>query len=291
VLRSLTALLKRLLPARQRVRLRLAVLGLRAIPLRGSAVECPVCGGRFRRFLAFGEGPGRRRGAECPACHALERNRLMILYLTRQEPLTRARLKPDLVATSIPSSTVNRSSSPALVATSGAPRVLHLAPEPGLQKRLSRALGPAYRSADLEWPLADDRVDVQALPYPDVAFDLILCSHVLAHVEDDRRALAQLRRVLDPNGALLLQAQIFDELPETREAPAGASPPERARLLGHATRYRQYGRDFTDRLREAGFDAQVLDIAATFSSEDRRRFGLGGEHPQHPGLIYRCTRR
>ena len=85
---------------------------------------------------------------------------------------------------------------------SGAPqvRVLHFAPEPALQRRLRRESGLVYRSADLSWPLADDHVDLQQLPYRDESHDVILCSHVLAHVEDDGRALAELHRVLRPAG-------------------------------------------------------------------------------------------
>jgi hypothetical protein len=43
----------------------------------GNRVACPLCGGTFRKFLPFKGRPGAR----CPRCGALERYRLLWLYL------------------------------------------------------------------------------------------------------------------------------------------------------------------------------------------------------------------
>jgi SAM-dependent methyltransferase len=45
--------------------------------------------------------------------------------------------------------------------------------------------------------------DVQALPLPDGVCDLVLAMHMLYHVPDQARAVAELRRVLRPGGTLL----------------------------------------------------------------------------------------
>jgi len=42
------------------------------------------------------------------------------------------------------------------------------------------------------------------LPYPDEYFDFIICSEILEHVPDDKKALRELRRVLKYNGKLLV---------------------------------------------------------------------------------------
>jgi SAM-dependent methyltransferase len=44
--------------------------------------------------------------------------------------------------------------------------------------------------------------DALDLPFPDAAFDRIICSEVLEHIWDDRRAIAELARVLRPGGRL-----------------------------------------------------------------------------------------
>jgi SAM-dependent methyltransferase len=45
--------------------------------------------------------------------------------------------------------------------------------------------------------------DVEALPFDDSSFDLVLANYMLYHVPDLQRAIAQLRRVLRPGGTLL----------------------------------------------------------------------------------------
>jgi len=44
----------------------------------------------------------------------------------------------------------------------------------------------------------------EALPYPDGSFDVILSHEVIEHVDDDRRAVAEMVRVLRPGGRILL---------------------------------------------------------------------------------------
>ena len=109
--------------------------------------------------------------------------------------------------------------------------------------------------------------DVQRLTYADGSFDVATSTEVLEHVPDDRRAFAELHRVLRPHGVLVFTVPLM-------EAPATL---ERARLEHgtvvhlcepeyHGDRlrgrravlaFRTYGLDILDRLRGAGFDAWV----------------------------------
>jgi len=109
--------------------------------------------------------------------------------------------------------------------------------------------------------------DMQHLTYADASFDLITHTEVLEHVPDDRAALAELHRVLRPNGVMLFTVPLF-----------GATTAERARLLDgrieHMAEpvyhtdpirgegvlaFRDYGFDIADRLVSAGFHS--VDIA------------------------------
>jgi SAM-dependent methyltransferase len=69
--------------------------------------------------------------------------------------------------------------------------------------------------------------DVQALPFPDAAFDIAVANHMLYHVPDPRRAAAELARVLRPDGVLLAATngpQHLDAIAELARRALGWSP-------------------------------------------------------------------
>lgn len=44
----------------------------------------------------------------------------------------------------------------------------------------------------------------EELPYPDQTFDVVYCSHVLEHVEDESKSLQEMKRVLKDDGTLII---------------------------------------------------------------------------------------
>jgi SAM-dependent methyltransferase len=54
--------------------------------------------------------------------------------------------------------------------------------------------------------------DICALPLEDGTFDLVLATDVIEHVDDDGKALEEIRRVLRPGGRLLLTVPAFPSL-------------------------------------------------------------------------------
>jgi ubiquinone/menaquinone biosynthesis C-methylase UbiE len=46
--------------------------------------------------------------------------------------------------------------------------------------------------------------DAQQLPFPEASFDTVVCTLSLCNIPDDRRAIAEMKRVLRPGGRLLL---------------------------------------------------------------------------------------
>ena len=50
-----------------------------------------------------------------------------------------------------------------------------------------------HLSADLDSPLAMRHYDLTALPEPDASLDVVVCSHVLEHIPDDRQAMREIR--------------------------------------------------------------------------------------------------
>lgn len=52
------------------------------------------------------------------------------------------------------------------------------------------------------WQVAGRQADAAALPFADHSFDVVLAMHMLYHVPDQARAIAEMRRVLKPGGTL-----------------------------------------------------------------------------------------
>jgi len=66
-------------------------------------------------------------------------------------------------------------------------------------------LARARATADLLGRDVDLREgDAQQLPFPDAAFDTVVCTYALCSVPDEIQAIAEMRRVLVPGGRLIL---------------------------------------------------------------------------------------
>jgi len=197
--------------------------GLR--PLHGR--ECPLCGWHGFKFLPIGVGHWRRDDGMCPFCMSRERHRLAYVVM-----------KPVLAA--------------------GGWKTLHVAPEQSIQKWL-RSVSADYLSIDLERPDVMRRMDLTDLQLPDASRTLVWCSHVLEHVPADAKALREIHRVLAPGGLALLQVPIEGE--KTYEDPKITTPEARLKAFHQEDHVRQYGIDFIDRVRAAGFEVEVRRTA------------------------------
>jgi hypothetical protein len=215
---------------------------LSAFLLRGEGRECPCCGGHFKRM-------SRRRlsgwGGICPRCRSHPRHRAIALLLARGDLPGR--------------------------------RLLHFAPEPLFDPVFKRLPGLERVTADLYAP-ADLRLDITKMDLPDGSFDLILCSHVLEHVPDDRAAMAELRRVLADGGLALVLTPYRDDR-HTYEDPSITSPLDRMVAFGQQDHVRIYGTDLADRLREAGLEVEDRTPVELFDESVVNRCELdAGEH-------------
>lgn len=127
-----------------------------------------------------------------------------------------------------------------------------------------------------------DKVDLLDMPYPDRSFDVLICSHVLEHVADDRRALREIRRVLVPGGRAILMSPIDQDLSVTLEDPSVTTLSDRLRIFGQEDHVRRYGCDFAERVEAEGFDVEVISYVDRFTSEEIARNGLRRESTLFP---------
>lgn len=213
-------------------RIKIAALSL------GSKHLCPLCGWTGSAFLTkpYPHKPAPCR--VCPDCRSFERHRF--------------------------SQTVLKDMLPEYGDT-----VLHIAPEPMVADWLQGFAGN-YLSIDLSSPLAMRHMDITALDLPDARFSLIYCSHVLEHIPDDAKAMAELRRVLRPDGLAVIMVPIRPGA--TYEDPAIVSPEQRLLHFQQEDHVRIYGLDLVDRLAAAGFATEVLRVS-DYPADDAQRMG------------------
>jgi SAM-dependent methyltransferase len=158
---------------------------------------------------------------------------------------------------------------------------LHIAPEVCLMRKLRKHYDGhpgLYLTADLESPLADMHFDVQHIPLEDDFTDVVICNHILEHVEDDRQALRELHRILKPGGWGIVLSPMDSSRKETFEDDTITDPAERTRVFGQYDHRRIYGRDYADRLRSAGFEVADIDFAASLTEAERRLYALPDDH-------------
>lgn len=233
---------------------------------------CPFCNQEFEHFNPFGHtaavlreveiiGGGGRPGALCPGCGSLDRERLIYLYLRDETDLLVVRRLP----------------------WARSPWILHIAPAPRLAQTIMAACGwTRYVDAALEPGKAMVQMDLTNIQFPDDWFDVILCVHVLEHIEDDAKAMAELYRVLKPGGWALLQVPVSRILTETMEDAAMRTPEQRYAAYGQRDHVRIYAeQDYTQRLEAAGFEVETYSVSAAtaerYSLDARERLYIGHE--------------
>ena len=113
------------------------------------------------------------------------------------------------------------------------------------------------------------RMDMTRLGFLDNTFDLIICSHVLEHVKDDRQAIKEMFRVLKSGGLCFILMPLDDERASTieYERPNPLDP-------GHL---RAYGLDTINRTKSVGFKVEMVDLISNLNKDDVNHYRLGTE--------------
>jgi SAM-dependent methyltransferase len=207
--------------------------------------RCPVCG--WRRFY---DRPGRPR-ADCAGCRTLERGRAVWLCLERLG-LLRSGLA-----------------------------VLHVAPEPGIARRLHALCGERYHPADVD-PSQYRHLGLPVRPLDlcrdlgrvaDGAYDLVLHNHVLEHIPCAiEPVLMELDRIVRPGGWHLFTVPIGGERTVEDLAP-DLTPAERMTRFHQADHMRLFGaRDFVELLQRLwGLDGVAVGVADLCTPAELRR--------------------
>lgn len=247
---------KYLIPEKQRIVFRLFVSKLILPFYFGATYYCNCCNKSSRKFKS--KGNIKRKNAECPYCHSLERVRLLDYFLERE---------------------LNIFNSKGL-------KILHFAPEKCLFDKFNK-LDAYYFDGDINANYARNIVDITDIKFEDNYFDLIICSHVLGHVPDEQKAIFEMQRVLKTNGIALVLTLINAQNNLTFEDTKIETPAAKLMMYGEPDLCRLHGQDFAERLSSCGFKVTTIDYRANFSIEDRIRFALGNGERE---IIFKCEK-
>ena len=149
-----------------------------------------------------------------------------------------------------------------------------MAPEQCFLKRFKKLQHIDLVTADLYSPIVDVKADICDLPFEDNSFDVIFCNHVLEHIEDDKKAMQELFRVLKKGGMAILQIPQDYSRATTYEDFNITSPEERAKHFGQYDHVRVYGSDYFDRLRAVGFKVDEVNYSNKLSEKELDRYRL-----------------
>ena len=228
--------------------------------------KCCLCNTRFYEYLPTGTdakvwedlhgiGAGKRK-AICPHCGCSDRERLVYLYIKD---------------TYLPKHSEKRI------------KCLHIAPENQLSFFLRSQHNIDYTAGDkrcdgYDYPEYVQPIDIMDLSSKsDNAYDLIICNHVLEHVQNDIVAMQGLNRILKQDGIAILQVPYALKLKKTIEDSSINNPETRFKLFGQSDHVRLYGTDYSSRLKRAGFRVEIIDIASRYS----HKYGLNPDEKIH----------
>ncbi len=187
----------------------------------GNKYHCIVCEGSFKRFITLQNGE-----LLCARCGSLPRDRRLYDLLKKENMLQG--------------------------------RVLDFSPSRALFRKFKKMPGIEYFSSDFgnEF-ISDHQFDITAIQIRDNFFDLIICYHILEHITDDQKAIAELFRVLKPGGIMLLQTPYREgEIFEDASITTGK---ERLKNFGQEDHVRIYSVEgISERLNQAGFAVKIL---------------------------------
>jgi hypothetical protein len=179
---------------------------------------CNVCRWSGPAFLGVIDG----ESADCPRCGSIARDRFLFWCFVNRTPQPAGR------------------------------RVLETSPRLGDPYRSLMRRWFDYRCSDFDQRShrADLEIDLQDIALPSESVDVLLAAHVLEHVPDTARALAEMHRILAPGGRLYLQVPLVY---------GATAPPVVPEFHADDTPvFFNFGWDLTDAVRAAGFDVTML---------------------------------
>ncbi|MFD2908000.1 class I SAM-dependent methyltransferase [Flavobacterium ardleyense] len=200
---------------------------------KGNNHECSICKKKVKQFLK------NHNHLICPNCGSIQRNR-RLWQLLDQEFI------------------INNTT------------ILDFSPSRVLFRKLKNNKKINYISTDFENEfIADYSFDITNIDLKSKSIHLIICYHILEHIENDKKAMQELFRILKNGGKALIQTPFKDG--EIYEDYSITDPEERKIHFGQEDHVRFYSIDgLKNRLENEGFNVEIRKF-------DKEEYYLGLE--------------
>lgn len=229
--------IKHLIPKRVLYRNELAFRILYYQFYLGSKYQCNICNKHLRKFITIGNGDRL-----CPYCGSIARNRRL------WELLKSEFLKDNS-------------------------KILHFSPARSLYRILKKYPSIEYISSDYAGDFfADKHYDITHIDAKENTYDMVICYHILEHIEDDEKAMRELYRIIKKGGNCIIQTPFTKG--ETDEGSGIKTPEERVRHFGQSDHVRIYSVEgLKNKLTKVGFDVECRK----FQERKKNTFGFKGK--------------
>ncbi len=225
--------------------------------LYGKRKKCNCCGRSFYEFKPRTNtidcelyhqhhiiGAGNRPDYRCPYCNATDRERWLRYVVEKHTDLLN---KPN--------------------------RLLHFAAEETIYTLFRNSKNIDYFPCDIN-PLENwYKADITDIPFDDGSFDYVMSNHVLEHVEDEERAVSEIRRVLKDDGCWIFSFPICMDI-KTFEDKSIVDPDQRIEAYGQKDHVRLYGNDFKERFGNYGWKMSIYTPSEELDNKTISLYGI-----------------
>ncbi len=213
----LKRIIYRLINKQELIKHELFFRNIYAVLYSGNRHQCNICNKKLSKFITV-----HKDDLLCPKCGSLARDRR--LWKLLNDNFLKSGIK-----------------------------VLDFSPSRPLARNMKKVKGIEYISSDLSGNfIADHQYDITDLDIANETFDLVVCYHVLEHIDNDKKAMEELYRVMRQGARGLIQTPFKEG--HIYEDPAITSPADREVYFGQDDHVRIYSvSGLKQRLEDTGF--------------------------------------
>ncbi len=258
-------------------------------PIHQQQVYCPICENVAQAFVPGGN-KSKRHNTHCLRCGSKERHRHLWLLLQHQHPELFS--ATDNIIEWVTDRDGMLRPKPASLS------ILHFAAERSMVRKLSGRYNIDYVCADTVRPKSRPytrEIDITNTGFEDNSQDIIILDHVLQMIEQDTKALLEMKRILKPNGIIYLMLPVYNDLETTFEDSSLTTEDQRHTYFNQSNHVRKYGIDVLEKLQSSDLSVDVAQLTS-IPPDIRKYYGLDGYdddatlNAARGADIYMCTK-